>query len=149
MNIFVLDENPVLAAQYHCDKHVVKMVLETAQILSTISKLGGYRPTHQKHPCVIWAKTSQANYDWLVELGLALAAEYTFRYDKIHKSQAVIEACSVFADLPDIGLTVFKQCMPTYCIRYKDPVAGYRTYYMKEKRHFCTWKRRGKPDWWE
>lgn len=148
MNIFVLDENPVLAAQYHCDKHVVKMVLETAQILSTVSGLGPYKPTHHKHPCVLWAGTSQQNFNWLVELGLALGAEYTYRYDKVHKSEAVIRICSEYDELPDTGLTVFKQCMPLHLIQYKDPVGGYRNYYMKAKRHFCTWKRRSKPDWW-
>jgi hypothetical protein len=147
MNIFVLDRDPVLAAQYHCDKHVVKMVLETAQILSTVSNLGGYKPTHQRHPCVLWAGTSQQNFDWLVMLGRELSKEYTFRYDKVHKSSAVIEQCAAFDELPATGLTQFKQCMPIRCIVYKDPVAGYRRYYMTDKRHFCTWKRRDKPEW--
>jgi hypothetical protein len=148
VNIFVLDEDPILAAQYHCDKHVVKMVLETAQILSTVSGLG-YKPTHRKHPCVIWAGASQANFDWLCQLGIELGYEYTYRYDKIHKSSEVIETCSRFDGLPSGERTTFKQCMPLYCIRYQDPIAGYRTYYMREKRHFCTWKRRGKPEWFE
>lgn len=147
MNIFVLDEDPVLAAQYHCDKHVVKMVLETAQILSTVSGLGGYRKTHERHPCVLWAGTNQANYDWLVQLGLALGTEYTYRYDKVHKSEAVIRECAEYDQLPAGERTQFKQCMPLHLIAYKDPVRGYRDYYMKEKRHFCTWKRRTKPEW--
>lgn len=147
MNIFVLDEDPRLAAQYHCDRHVVKMVLETAQILSTVSGLGGYKPTHHKHPCVLWAGTNLSNYDWLVQLGYELSEEYTYRYDKIHKSSAVIRACSVFDELPREPRTQFKQCMPLHRIAYRDPVAGYRAYYMHEKRAICTWKRREAPVW--
>lgn len=147
MNIFVLDENPRLAAQYHCDKHVVKMVLETAQILSTVSGLGPYKATHHKHPCVLWTGTNQANFNWLVELGLELSAEYTHRYDKTHKSEAVIRLCSAYDKLLEGERTQFKQCMPTHLIAYKDPVLGYRRYYNREKAYFCTWKRRDKPKW--
>ena len=68
MNIFVVDIDPSKAAQSLCDKHVVKMVLETAQILSTISG-GPYRPTHANHPCVLWAGATKRNYLWLVEHG--------------------------------------------------------------------------------
>lgn len=39
MNIFVLDKNPVIAAQLQCDKHVVKMIVESAQMLSTAHRL--------------------------------------------------------------------------------------------------------------
>ena len=146
MNIFVLDENPVICAQYHCDRHVVKMVLETAQILSTVSG-NGYKPTHERHPCTLWACTSRQNYNWLLALGLALGEEYTYRYDKIHKSHIVIqEQLSVIPEhLPNSGLTPFKQCMPLHYIKYKDPVGGYQEYYRQEKAHFCTWKRRPVP----
>lgn len=146
MNIFVLDEDPVTCAQYHCDRHVVKMVLETAQILSTVSGRG-YRATHHRHPCTLWTAESTSNYEWLVQLGLALGDEYTYRYGKIHKSHMVIadQLMQPPAHLEDIGRTPFKQCMPLYCIRYKDPVAGYRAYYRNEKIHFCTYKKRPVP----
>ena len=39
MNIFVLDRNPVIAAQMQCDKHIVKMIVESGQMLSTVHRM--------------------------------------------------------------------------------------------------------------
>ena len=70
MNIFVLDSDPKVAATMLCDKHVVKMILESAQMLSTVAHTNGhiprYRPTHSKHPCTLWAGESKSNWQWLV-----------------------------------------------------------------------------------
>ena len=90
MNIFALHRIPIMAAKMHSDKHVVKMVLETAQILATVHHIHGnganvkYKPTHAKHPCVVWAAASRANYQWLLDLGKQLAREYKMRYGKFH-----------------------------------------------------------------
>ncbi|MBN2080871.1 hypothetical protein JW859_01565 [bacterium] len=111
MNIFVLHTDPVRAARYHCDRHVVKMTLETAQLLSTALAVENpaqaaqlqatgliYKPTHQNHPCSRWAAESLANFRWLARLGLALADEYSYRYSgRVHKSSAVIELCALIA----------------------------------------------------
>ena len=95
MNIFYLDKNPKLCAQYHVDRHVVKMILETAQLLSTAHWLTGgegpYRATHKNHPSAIWARSNKSNYNWLCKLGLELCEEYTYRYGKIHKTQQHLE----------------------------------------------------------
>ena len=151
MNIFVLHRNPVTAAQMQCDKHVVKMILESAQMLCTVVRVLGieapYKATHKNHPCTIWARSSQQNWDWLVEHALALCAEYTKRYGKIHKSQKHIEWCKSLAiRLPSFGLTPFAQAMPE---QYKNPcvVKAYRAYYHGEKSHFATWKTEP-PKWW-
>ena len=143
MNIFVLDTDPVLAAQYLCDKHVVKMTLETAQILSTISG-GPYRPTHSNHPCVVWARKSVENYSWLSIHGIALSKEYTLRYGKRHKCQSVIESLSKIISLQP---TSFVMCMPE---QYKcdDVVQAYRNYYFAEKIRFAKWKLH-EPLWWK
>ena len=129
-----------------CDKHVIKMVLETAQILSTISG-GPYRPTHPHHPCVLWAAASTGNYAWLVEHGLALCEEYTYRYGRTHKSQGVIE--SLFyppAHVHTSPLTPHVQCMPEE-LRGPDPVEAYRRYYRTKQ--FAAWSRnRPAPNWW-
>ena len=95
LNIFVLHKNPQLAAQYQCDKHVVKMILETAQLLCSpyVPGVAPYRRTHYNHPCAKWTRESQSNYFWLGIHGLALADEYTYRYGKIHKSVDVIKWC--------------------------------------------------------
>ena len=80
MNIFFLDPDPRLAAQYHCDKHVVKMVLETAQLLSGVVHLNNpadrripdlYSLTHANHPCAVWARAKLDNYAWLYQLGIS------------------------------------------------------------------------------
>jgi len=115
MNLFVLDNDPVKAAQLQCDKHVVKMVVESAQMLSTAhrildgtvemreSKSGKnmikywvhpdsglesilYRVAHQSHPCTVWTMQSKANYDWHYKHFVALCDEYKYRYGKVHMS---------------------------------------------------------------
>ena len=120
MNLFVLDENPVKAAQLQCDKHVVKMVLESGQMLSTAhrildgtmskrpSKSGKtmakyyelqdpdmegvlYRVAHAGHPCTIWTMESVANYAWHYDHFYALCMEYQYRYGKKHLTQIKLE----------------------------------------------------------
>ena len=147
MNIFILDRDPELAAQMMFDKHVVKMALETAQILSTING-GPYAPTHQNHPCILWAHAFRGNYDWLVKHGIALCNEYYYRYERHHKCEDVIyelEKPSPVLDIPE-GSTDFEQCMPD---EYKqaDPVLAYRAYY-HSKASFARWTKRNPPDWW-
>lgn len=150
MNIFVLDRDPVQAAEYHCDKHVVKMVLETAQILSTAMHLRGqtfagqYQPTHRKHPCVVWAARSDVNLGWLRRLGEALAAEYTYRYGRVHKSyERVIQDFPVSCEQQP---TVFALCMPDE-YKTQDPVTSYRTYYEREKMSILKYTGRAWPHW--
>jgi hypothetical protein len=91
MNIFFLDENPTLSAQYHVDKHVVKMILETAQLLCSVHHTTPqvtpqvpYKLSHKNHPCAVWARQSLSNYLYLCELGLELGKEYTHRLSLIH-----------------------------------------------------------------
>lgn len=151
MNIFVLDTNPQRAAQYHNDKHVVKMILETAQILSTINHKHGvdapYKATHHNHPCVLWAEQSTANYQWLVTLGFALCEEYTHRYNKIHKSVSALVATAFPPDsIPEGELTPFAQAMPDDC-KNSDAVIAYRNYYIKYKQALASWKNRPAPEW--
>lgn len=154
MNIFVLDNDITKAAQYHVDKHVVKMPLESAQMLCTARLLLGessetvpYRKAHPKHPCTLWATESVDNYLWLCDLGLALCKEYTYRYDKVHKCEAVINDCiDNIPTMPDIGLTPHPQAMDDYC-KLPDAVMGYRNYYNNEKHHLFSWKNRPTPYW--
>jgi len=160
VNIFVLDNNPLITARYHCDKHVAKMVLETAQIMSTVVRSFGfdeeaddhglYRVTHRNHPCVRWAAASWENWRWLYELGSHLSTEYTHRYGKTHKSSTVIENASLLLnphDFPQIEQTPFVQAMPNDCRVPGGAVAAYRTYYLKHKTHLLEWKNRETPEW--
>jgi len=157
MNIFVLDEDPKICAQYHCDKHVVKMCLEYAQLLSTTVRLlkpeacddtFPYKITHKNHPAAVWARESVENYDWLVNLAIEVGKEYTFRYGKFHKSieEVVKKLPEIYGKLSHIPMTTRPQCMPDE-YRSADVVESYRTYYVCEKSNFATWKVRDIPEW--
>ena len=156
MNIFVLDKNPTVAAQFHCDKHVVKMVLESAQMLSATHTLldgeqdGLYRLTHANHPCTKWVRESNNNYNWMYCLFSALCAEYTFRYNKIHLCQT--KFLERFMSPPrniSIGhKTMQPMAMPVE-FQVPDVVQSYRNYYKGAKADIAKWnKTRKEPDWW-
>jgi hypothetical protein len=155
MNIFLLDYDLKKCAQSHVDKHVVKMILETAQLLCgvhhvTESHWSGvpYKLSHKNHPCSIWARESLTNYLYLCELGLELCKEYTYRYGKRHKSQDVIEWCMIYKpNIADRGFTEPAKAMPD---EYKvdDVVESYRNYYRGAKSGFATWKGREIPEWY-
>lgn len=151
MNIFILDQNQEKAARYHVDKHVVKMPLETAQMLSTACRKFGidapYKMAFVNHPCSIWARESLDNFEWLIELGLQICKEYTYRYNKIHKCQSVINFfVKNKPPINKVGLTPFAQAMPQY-LKNIDAVKAYRKYYQCEKKHLFSWKNREKPCW--
>ncbi len=152
MNIFVLDTRIEKCARYHCDQHVVKMILESVQILCTALNKKGfltpYKSTHIKHPCVLWVEESYANFQWLTRLTEALNAEYRFRFEKSadHKSMSVLVQISRLR-YEDQGLTEFAQAMPD---KYKvpgDAVKAYRQFYLGEKMKFAKWTRRRVPRW--
>jgi len=153
MNIFVLDNNPVTAAQMACDKHVVKMILESAQMLCSPFESGTapYKRTHYNHPCSIWARASRTNYDWLIAHALALCAEYEIRYgpNKQHKSKKIVEWCNDNKEklgLSDLGLTEFALAIPDDC-KANDVTSAYRRYYVKHKAGFAKWTKRNVPEW--
>lgn len=156
MNIFVLHENPVVAAHYLCDKHVVKMALETAQIVSTVWQMytadvpePHYRATHEHHPCVQWAARTIDNYQWLIAHGRALVAEHHMRYpaSPMHGSARIIEALAAPpAQMLGVGLTPYAQAMPEQ-YRREDAVVAYRLYYLSEKLHFAKWTNCEPPYW--
>jgi hypothetical protein len=156
MNIFVVDSCPITAAQSLCDAHVVKMVLESAQMLSTVQILSGtfderlYKPTHANHPCTLWARESKANYEWLYLHFVGLADEYNHRYNKIHKSFQKLEGVlsQVPSGLPDSVLSPFAQAMPDEFKR-ACAVEAYRVYYDLKSRtmHRFTYSYRVKPEW--
>ena len=154
MNIFFLDENPTLSAQYHVDKHVVKMILETAQLLCSVHHVTEqvteqvpYKLSHKNHPCAVWARQSLSNYLYLCELGLELGKEYTYRYGKRHKSIDVINWCIINKpNIPDIGFTTPAMAMPDE-FKTDSVVESYRNYYMGAKISLASWKNREKPFW--
>ena len=163
MNIFILDWDVKKCTQYHVDKHVVKMILETAQLLCGVHHVTDevttkyrtstdqvpYKLSHKNHPYAIWARKSLSNYLYLCELGLELSKEYTHRYGKRHKSEMVILWCIMNKpNIPDIGFTEPAKAMPDE-FKVDSVVESYRNYYMGAKSDLAAWKNREKPFWFE
>jgi hypothetical protein len=152
MNIFFLHRNPHLCARFHCDKHVIKMTLESTQLLysahtdMTAAPKGGYKPTHMKHPCSIWVRESVQNYRWLVRLAKELVKQYRWRYGG--KTHACEEHIAWLEEnepaLADREMTPPRLAMPD---EYKgeDPVAAYREYYRVAKKHLLTYRKGARP----
>ena len=141
MNIFILDNDPIKAAQLQCDKHVVKMIVESAQMLSTahrlldgvlvegVSKSGRkakqwrladplfdgllYKAVHMGHPCTVWTMESNTNYVWHYIHFVALCDEYTNRYGKIHATDKLLKdpLCKIPKNIPKLGRTPFRLAM--------------------------------------
>lgn len=115
MNIFVSDACPIKSAEYLDDKRVIKMILESAQLMCTAAHAFGceavYRSTHANHPCSIWVRHSRENYLWLLDHFDALCAEYTKRYAKRHKCEDYRHLFAQYALLiPNLGRTPFVNC---------------------------------------
>lgn len=141
MNIFILSNDPIEAARLQCDKHVVKMILESGQMLCTAHRMADgiecrkrsksgkriikyyellddredlfYKAVHHYHPCTVWTMESKANYDWHYRHFVALCQEYSYRYNKVHLTQTKLEHALRVApkNIPDIEQTPFKLAM--------------------------------------
>lgn len=124
MNVFVCDYDPIVAAKSLADKHVVKMVVETTQLLSTachlqnISFEGQYKATHKHHPCLIALLEQPAFLQWTIAHGVALCHEYTERYQREHKSEQIMayaakhlqtDHCIVMSDFDTFPRAVFDE----------------------------------------
>ena len=154
MNIFFLDFDTKKCAQYHCDKHVVKMILETAQLLCgahwVIGNEAPYKLSHKNHPCAIWTRTSLSNYLYLCDLGLELCKEYTYRYGKRHKSQDVIEWCLINKpNIHDVDFTSPPLAMGDEFKIENNVIESYRNYYREGKKLIVSWKNRVLPSWFQ
>lgn len=171
MNIFVLDQLPEISARMMCDKHVIKMILESCQLLSTAhhvldgdvievntgkrryktsvcTKKDICKATMINHPCTIWVRESRANYMWLWKHAYALCKEYTARYGKVHVMEAMLMdgLYTPPVNIPKAKLTPFAQAMPE---QYKDSdaIIAYRKYYINDKKRFAKWKNSVVPTW--
>jgi len=175
MNIFFLSNDPAECAKQHVDKHVVKMILEYGQLMSTAHRvLDGvfyegktakgrriarwllpderentmWKASHIKHPSGLWVRSSKQHYQWLYNLWLELLEEYTFRYGKIHK---VSEKKNIFLftplNIPDKGwLSDPTPAMPDI-YKNSNSIISYRNYYIGDKKRFARWKNRSTPTW--
>jgi len=171
MNIFVLDEDPKKCAEYHCDKHVLKMIIESSQMLSTAHRyLDGklikinnkkhwqlndyrenilYKCTHYNHPTTKWVRENSENYKYLFELLTYLHKEYEKRYNKIHSSKRILKTLSNVPNNIQKGKFFNPpQAMPDI-YKNKNTVIAYRNYYLKDKIRFANWKLNNKPSWFK
>jgi len=170
MNIFFLDNDIKLSTQFHVDKHIVKLIVELGQMLSTTHKvLDGikttinnrtyfilederndllYKSCYINHPCNIWLRESTENYNYTYNLFCELCNEYSYRFDKKHLTD--IKLRELLKTLPkkleNKNFTFPALAMPD---EYKsdDYVLSYRKYYIGEKKHIFSWKKREIPHW--
>jgi hypothetical protein len=177
MNIFYVDSDPEVAARNMVDRHVVKMILETAQLLSTAHRvidgeeyvgqsqsgrkakrwrLSGnadnimYAATHINHPSAVWVRENSANYDWLYNHLLALGREYTYRYGRTHLT--IDKLKDILKDTPENieqskVMTTMPSCMDKQYIVDLDPIVNYRNYYNYGKTDLLRWSNRPPPKW--
>lgn len=166
MNIFILDNDPVIAAQEQCDKHVVKMIVESAQMLSTVhrmldgvmerrpSKSGAmlqywklndqrenilYKACHFNHPSTVWTRESKANYQWHYKHFIALCDEYTYRYGKVHSTDTKLRIAlqQIPTNIPKKHMTPFKLAMGSNPeCMLEDAVESYRRFYETKQKRF-------------
>lgn len=157
MNIFWLDTDLEKCAQMHVDKHVVKMPTEYAQMLSACLVHWGYEApyklTHQNHPCTKWARKHKGNYQLLWDLADALGREYNFRYGKIHKAHKLLLSNTIPRDIDTGEKEIIRTPLPN-CTSIKEGIPPetnlcdiYRMFYMQDKAHILSWKKRGEPFW--
>lgn len=179
MNIFYLHPNPRTCAEYHVDKHVVKMIVETAQLLSTAHRfLDGtqtiglsvngrkmtryvldddreqilYKASHINHPSAKWCRHTNSNYLWLHSLLVALCNEYTYRYGKIHKVETDGLMLKLSATPKNISIGDFSppwRAMPENAKVGNDTLASYHKYYIEYKNRFAKWTKREVPEWYK
>jgi hypothetical protein len=163
MNIFILDQDPIKAAEYYNDCHCSKIILEIAQCLSTNFNLQGikapYKTSHINHPVTIWMRKSLENFKWTLEHATALFNEKLYRTGKGHKSIEVInwaiensnklkfeeDKLTTFA----IAISEDMNCRKDPEFDLTDPVKCYRLYYKHDKRHLGKWTKREIPEWYK
>lgn len=165
MNLFVLDKDPKIAASYHCDEHVRKVIVEVAQMLNMNSiLLGGdsyqrdYPPytkykvsnTHKNHPCTRWLRESLDNSLWGINYGLSLADQFCIRYGHSHKCEKAIIWVRDFGTLPKKrGLTSFAICVRND-LKRDNTVKSYRLSYAFDKVRFASWNKGvDSPSWFK
>ena len=155
MNIFFLHRAAPIAAQMHADIHVVKMILECAQLLSTAHHSFGnpvtYKATHANHPCTVWVRQSRLHYQFVQELAKSLCREYRLRFGKTHKSEELILGELA---VPPAGLTTSKWIEPPLAMpdefKTDDLVESYQRYYAsKNDKMLMRWhKGNSLPPFW-
>lgn len=155
MNIFILDKDLKKNAEYYCDQHLVKMILESAQLLSSVVLIKGgsspYKLTHKNHPCTKWLLENGLHWDFLISLVTALNEEYKrrFKHDENHKSFDVI--LSLIKPNYEKNSPIKEYIVVTDKIErltLNKTISSYRKYYKKKSMEFnMRWSNISKPKW--
>jgi hypothetical protein len=163
VNFFYLDKDPIQCAKYYCNKHILKIPIEIAQILSKIHhelETGVDYCKIYKNSQVVkntlgpycWIKQSYDNYIWTSKLGLALINEYKIRYNKdTHKSEPILKyLANNPPKLPKIGITRFIGTNKYDMFQYisNDPIICGRYNYVEMKCKNDKWNIHGPPNWY-
>ena len=162
MNIFVLDRTPWKAAQMMCDKHIPKMIVESAQMMASAlirhgatpdmmptTKSGTpYKGGYHHHPCTVWAGETRNNFLWLACHAEQLLSEYLYRFNRYKKhacEDAIYHMKYMFEMIPRGRTTPFAQAMPDE-FKHENAVTAYRQYY--HSKDFAKWEKGVSPPWW-
>jgi len=174
MNIFIVERDPIKAARILPDRHVTKMILESAQMISlvfsphywdigTVSKVNGEpfktaKGAFKKHPCTVWAAGNEANCAWLIQHACGLCREFLFRYDKVHGlTKSIWDAKRLFHREVGEPITIhsmvedFARAMPED-IKFDDTIddiEAYRRYLNTKEWVYYNYLRKPdrRPDW--
>lgn len=156
MNLFVLHTDNRVNAQYHVDKHVVKMPIEATQLLCTVmrERCGidyGYKSTYVNHPVTQWVGTCFLNFMWTISYAQELLNEYQYRFDRVHATQEVLNDIDAYWGPINTSLSN-RHRTPHHLavspeLKHLEPVKAYRAYYLKTKKRLFKWTRREVPSW--
>jgi hypothetical protein len=178
VNIFYLHETPKTCAEMHCDRHVLKMIIEYAQLMSTAHRVldgeeyyalsangrkikrwrmsdskyenGLMKASHVHHPSNVWVRQSRHNYMWLNQMWNYLLLEYTHRYGKRHACADRMEVLYAWPEnIPDVPFTPPTPAMPDECKIANNSLASYHKYYIEKKVRFARWTNREAPLWFQ
>jgi hypothetical protein len=171
MNRFIIDKEPAAIAEQLCDEHIIKMILEEAQMLNTAVRIhapdlaeeaGLYKIAYKNHPCTIWVRDNRMNYRFGVRLMYAMNKEYMYRYPvksdgksntghaSMRHFDALIDAEKYMPDYTNF-MTQHPQCFSGLDHLKTDehwPVTAYRAFYKVDKSKFASYnKGRSMPQW--
>lgn len=164
MNLFILDRQPNIAAQFYNDFHVRKIILEAVEMMGLAYDDGDFKPVPWissenrffNHPMSLWVRRSRQNFDWTLQHAQALCEEFTYRNSlhKIHAFQKHIDWIALnlpLDNLSEVGQTDWPRCFGDWKEKVgisDDAVFDYRRYYRMAKNHLAIWTKRPIPEWY-
>lgn len=179
MNIFFLDIDPIKCAHYHCNKHIVKMITEHAQMMSMAiwyhdrkqalrlyekgrimnapPEVTGKPPrtdSHLMHPCTMWVRESRKHFDWLKLMSAEMAHEYYLRFGQFHnppRHHSSYVDCIAHLNSSKIPDSPWESPPQAMPEEFRGPDAAeaYKRLYGLDKIRFARWTVREMPEWFK